>query len=283
MRTLQGEGFWGFVEGSDDPLSPFPKVPMPAVAANSSAAVLKTYREWWQKDAKVKDIIERCISPVVSTIIPSAETTTARDIWTTLKTLYGRVDVAAQFDLRAHISDVKLEDFTGLDKYIGEFKIARSRFITMGVAFEEGEMVHLLIRNLPLDGVWPNFKQLLTQCAQDHLDRSANLDPPPPPDTLLNIIITRISIECNRLESSRLETRRRQQSLSLPDSMPARQHSTFVSTPSNIRKHPKNPLGVRCSNCHLTSHDRDHCFSRGGGMDGQGDQLSHTPIVRNPP
>jgi len=278
MRTLQGEGFWGFVEGSEDPLSPFPIVPTPVVAAGANAAALKAHREWWQKDAKVKDIIERCISPVVSTIIPCTETTTARDIWTTLKTLYGRVDVAAQFDLRAHISDVKLEDFTGLDKYIGEFKIARSRFITMGVAFEEGEMVHLLIRNLPLDGVWPNFKQLLTQCAQDHLDRSANLDPPPPPDTLLNIVITCISIECNRLESSRLETRRR-----LPASMPAHQQSALVSTPTNIRKHAKNPLGVRCSNCHLTSHDRDHCFSRGGGMDGQGELLPHTPVVHNPP
>jgi len=223
MRTLQGEGFWGFVEGSDDPLSPFPKVPVPAVAANSTAPTLKAYREWWQKDAKVKDIIERCVSPVVSTIIPCTETTTARDIWATLKTLYGRVDVAAQFDLRAHISDVKLEDFTGLDKYIGEFKTARSRFITMGVTFEEGEMVHLLIRNLPIDGVWPNFKQLLTQCAQDHLDRTANLQPPPPPDTLLNIVIMCISIECNRLESSRLETRRR-----LPASMPA--HQPLVPT-----------------------------------------------------
>jgi len=60
--------------------------------------------------------------------------TTTCDIWTTLKTLYGCVDVAAQFDLRAHISNVKLEDFTGLDKYIGEFKIAQSRFITMGAS-----------------------------------------------------------------------------------------------------------------------------------------------------
>lgn len=119
-------------------------------------------------------------------------------------------------------------------------------------------MVHLIIRNLPMDGVWPNFKQLLTQCAQDHLDRSANLDPPPPPNTLLNIVITHISIECNCLESSRLETRRR-----LPASMPTHQQSAFVSTPTNIRKHAKNPLGVRCSNCHLTSHDHDHFFHEG--------------------
>jgi len=86
----------------------------------------------------------------------------------------------------------------------------------MGVAFKEGKMVHLLIRNLPSDGVWPHFRQLLTQCAQDYLDRSANLVPPPPPDTLLNIIITHISIECNHLESSRLEAHCRQQSVSLP-------------------------------------------------------------------
>jgi len=138
MHTLQGEGFWGFVEGSEDPLSPFPIVPTPVIAAGATAPALKAHREWWQKDAKVKDIIERCISPVVSTIIPCVETTTARDIWTTLKSLYGRVDVAAQFDLRAHISDVKLEDFTGLDKYIGKFKIARSRFIPWELPLRKG-------------------------------------------------------------------------------------------------------------------------------------------------
>src|SRR6266446_7972267 len=86
----------------------------------------------------------------------------------------------------------------------------------MGVTFEEGEMVHLLIQNLPSDGVWPNFKQLLTQCAQDHLNHSANLDPPPPPDTLLKNIITHISIECNHLESSCHETLHHQKSLFPP-------------------------------------------------------------------
>ena len=111
---------------------------------------------------KGKDIIKHCISPAISTIIPSAETTTACDIWVTLKTLYGRIDIAAQFDLCAHISDIKLEDFTGIDKYIGEFRTTCSCFITMGVTFEEEEMVHLLIHNLPSDGVWPNFKQLIT-------------------------------------------------------------------------------------------------------------------------
>ena len=268
MCTLQGKGFWGFIEGSEDPLSPFPIVP-------ATAPALKAHCEWWQKDAKIKDIIKHCISPVISTIIPCTETTTTCDIWATLKTLYGHVDIVAQFDLCAHISDVKLENFTGLDKYIGKFKTAHLCFITMGVTFQEGEMVRLLIRNLLMDGVWPNFKQLLTQCAQDHLDHSANLDPPPPPDTLLNIVITHISIECNHLESSYLETH-----CHLLASMPIYQQSAFVSTPTNIHKHAKNPLGVCCSNCHLTSHDRDHYFSWGGGMDGQGpDQLPSTPVV----
>ena len=261
MHTLQGKGFWGFIEGSEDPLPPFPVVPMPIIAAGATAPALKAHHEWWQKDAKVKDIIKRCISPVISTIIPCAKTTTARDIWATLKTLYGCVDIVAQFDLCTHISDVKLEDFTGIDKYIGKFRTACSHFITMGVTFKEGEMVHLLIRNLPSDRVWPNFKQLITQCTQDYLDRSTNLQPAPP-DTLLNIIITHISIECHRLESSHLESCHREQSHShLASAIPSCQQSTLISTPTNIHKHPKNPLGVCCSNCHLTSHDCDHCFS----------------------
>ncbi|KAF9473850.1 hypothetical protein BDN70DRAFT_766872, partial [Pholiota conissans] len=157
-RTLQGEGFWGYVDGSDDILAPFRKIPMPIATAASSASLLNKYAEWWRKDAQAKDIIERRISPIVSTIIPCTNTTTARDVWTTLTTLYGRVDVTAQFDLRTHITKVKLKDHYHFDEYIGEFKTARSRFIAMGVSFTESDIVHLLIHNLPSTSTWPTFK-----------------------------------------------------------------------------------------------------------------------------
>ena len=94
-RTLQGEGFWGYVDGSDVVTAPFRKIPMPEVTVTSSSAVLNKYAEWWRQDAQAKDIIERCISPIVSTIIPCTDTTTACDIWATLTSLYGRVDVTA--------------------------------------------------------------------------------------------------------------------------------------------------------------------------------------------
>jgi len=45
MRTLQGEGFWGFIEGSENPLSPFPIVPTPVVATGANAAALKAHHE----------------------------------------------------------------------------------------------------------------------------------------------------------------------------------------------------------------------------------------------
>jgi len=39
------------------------------------------------------------------------------------------------------------------------------------------------------------------------------------------------------------------------------------SAPATIRKHGKNPLDVPFSICHhLTSHDHDHSFAKGGGM-----------------
>ena len=45
MCTLQGNGFWGFIEGSEHPLSPFPVVPMPIIATGATAPALKAHSE----------------------------------------------------------------------------------------------------------------------------------------------------------------------------------------------------------------------------------------------
>lgn len=127
---------------------------------------------------------------------------TARDVWTTLQKTYGRVDIMAQFSLRDHVNNLKLKDHNDLDCYIGEFRNAKLRFIQMGVPFTEHEMVHAILSGLPSLSHWPHFHQLMTQMVQDHIDRESVAVTPAIPDALLNRIIARLVIECQRLQSA---------------------------------------------------------------------------------
>ena len=169
-QVLQGEGYWywGHVEGSPSPFAPFPCSPEPSPPTEKSKAEdVTAYQDWWQKDSKARTIIERRISPVSLNLLPQGLGVTARTVWKRLNTLYGRVDVMSQFDLRDRLSRARLKDHTDLDRYVGEFQAGRVKFIEMGVPYSEAEMVHQMLRGLPSTTSWTNFKQLLTQVVQD--------------------------------------------------------------------------------------------------------------------
>lgn len=69
-----------------------------------------------------------------------------------------------------------------LDRYIGEFQAGRIKLIEMGVPYSEAEMVHQILRGLSSTTSRTNFKQLLTQVVQDHLDRTETLSSDAPAD-----------------------------------------------------------------------------------------------------
>src|SRR5271168_111134 len=129
----------------------------------------------------------------------------------------------------------------------------------MGIAYSEYDMVHSIIRSLPSSGSWPHFQMLVTQNTQDHIDNQANALVPAVPDTLLNHIINCLVVECQRIESSKSTK-----------SGAGSEYCNHAGDPGAIRKHDKNPLGVLCTNCRHRTHDNDHCFAKGGGMEGQG-------------
>ena len=256
-QVLQGEGYWGHVEGSLLPFSPFPRSDQPAPCdTTSTAEAITALQEWWQKDSKARTIIERRISPVVLNLLPQGLEVTARTVWERINALYGRVDIMSQFDLRDRLARARLKDHHDLDRYIGEFQAARIKFIEMGVSYSEAEMVHQILRGLPGSPSWVNFRQLLTQVVQDHLDSHAQS--PLVADALLNRVISRLDIECLHLGSDRTQK-----------GGPGSEYANLAAT-SSIRKHPNNPKGVVCSNCQKKSHDVDHCWAKGGGMEGQG-------------
>ncbi|KDR77126.1 hypothetical protein GALMADRAFT_225258 [Galerina marginata CBS 339.88] len=204
-QVLQGLGFWGHVGGNVNQFSPFPITPQPATCnLQSTATELSAFRQWWKDDSQARTIVERRISPIILNLLPQGDTVTAREVWMTLQATYGRVDVMAQFALRDRVNSLKLVNHEDLDRYIGEFKTARLRFIEMGIPFTEYEMVHAILSGLPLSSHWPHFHQLMTQTVQDHLDKQTTALVPAAPDALLDRIIARLVIECQRLEIASL-------------------------------------------------------------------------------
>jgi hypothetical protein len=261
-QVLQGEGYWGHVEGDADIFSAFPIEAQPAVpTAISVAAEITEYRDWWKADSKARTIIERRITPVTLALLPQGVTVTARSVWETLKTLYSRRDVMSQFELRDRLANAKLKDHRDLDRYIGEFKTGRLRFLEMGVSYSEHDMVHSIIRGLPSTGSWSHFSMLVTQNTQDFIDSQSHAVVKAAPDTLLDRIINRLVIECQRIEASKPAGK----------SGPNSEYCNHAGGSNDvIHKHDKNPDGVICSNCGKKSHDGPHCFAKGGGMEGQG-------------
>ena len=260
-QVLQGEGYWGHVEGDPNVFSAFPIEPTPAVpTAISTADEITTYREWWKADSKARTIIERRITPVILSLLPQGVDITARSVWETLKGLYSRRDVMSQFELRDRLASAKLKDHRDLDRYIGEFKTGRLRLIEMGLTYSEYDMVHSIIRGLPTTGSWPHFAMLVTQNTQDFIDSQAHATVAAAPDTLLTRVINRLVVECQRIDSSKPAGK----------SGPGSEYCNHAGPAGVIHKHEKNPNGVLCSNCGKKSHDWDHCFAKGGGMEGQG-------------
>jgi hypothetical protein len=263
-QVLQGEGYWGHVEGDADIYSAFPIEAPPATpTVISTPAEIMEYREWWKADSKARTIVERRITPVTLALLPQGVTVTARSVWETLKTLYSRRDVMSQFELRDRLSNAKLKDHRDLDRYIGEFKTGRLRFIEMGIPYSEYYMVHsIILRGLPNTGSWTHFSMLVTQNTQDFIDSQSHAVVKAAPDTLLDRIVSRLVIECQRIEASKPAGKSGANS----------EYCNHAGSSNDgvIHKHEKNPDGVICSNCQKKSHDAAHCFAKGGGMEGQG-------------
>lgn len=241
-QVLQGEGYWGHVEGDANIYSAFPIEPQPAApTAISTAAEVTEFREWWKADSKARTIVERRITPVTLALLPQGVTVTARSVWETLKTLYARKDVMSQFELRDRLASAKLKDHRDLDRYIGEFKTGRLRFIEMGIDYSEYDMVHSIIRGLPTTGSWSHFSMLVTQNTQDFIDSQAHAAVKAAPDTLLERIISRLVVECQRIEASKPAGK------SGPNSEYCNHAGGSGDAGGVIHKHEKNPDGVICS------------------------------------
>ena len=58
-QVLQGEGYWGHIEGDANPFAPFPIDPEPtAPTILSSLEVIAKFHTWWTTDSRARTLIE---------------------------------------------------------------------------------------------------------------------------------------------------------------------------------------------------------------------------------
>ncbi|PPQ85634.1 hypothetical protein CVT25_012756 [Psilocybe cyanescens] len=265
-QVLKDEGYWGHIKGTVNlwdlyPISPEPKAP----TAVSNSEYVVSFHKCWQEDSKARGIMLRRVSQLVFDNLQVADGVSARTLWQRISSKYVRIDINAQFEIKERLSTLKLKDHKDFDNYIAEFRTGRERLLAMSVHYPESDVIHHILCGLPSSQSWTNFKQLMVQLYQDHMDREKVAfdegKDAAAPDTLLDHIVSRLLIECQRIEAESPSKR----------NGPGSEYSNLAKDTDNrpIAKHPNNPNGVRCTNCRDQSHDRDHCFNSGGGMAGQ--------------
>lgn len=135
-QVLQDEGYWGHVEGNENPLSVFPRSNPPATLTDDSSPATKTaFHTWWQEDSRARGLILRRISGITYDNLKVEVGVTARSIWDSIKAKYARVDVMAQYELKEKLATLKLKDYSTLDTYLGEFRSGRLRLVAMEVSY----------------------------------------------------------------------------------------------------------------------------------------------------
>jgi gag-polypeptide of LTR copia-type len=124
--TLLGEDLWKYVSKGTNQLDLVNYgIPTPDdITSKSSEKDIEKAREFIVHDAKANAIIRCRLAPLISANIPYKHDNSARGTWTYLSEMYDRVDPAAQFTLRAHISTLRLKDATDVERFIGEFNTA---------------------------------------------------------------------------------------------------------------------------------------------------------------
>ena len=225
--------------------------PRPVTTKSSEASVNET-KTFIVSDVKANATMRHCLSPLVSSNIPSHCDNSMRQTWRHLKTSYERIDTVAQFALRSQLSSLRLRDVSNTERYLGEFNRACEQLTAARVAYSDANAVYQLLFGIPETGTWGMFMQITLAA----ISASAAQKPP--------IIVSPEEICMHILaESQHVAT-------STPPPGPGSEFANVAKEGDcQICKHCNNPLGVKCFNCGKSSHDTEYCFDVGGGMAGQ--------------
>lgn len=100
-------------------------MPVAADANNITAAELAAMHEWLLNDVKAKDIITRCLSSSVGSLVSRSHTVSARKVWETLAEHFNRTDTSAQYQLRQQLDALRMKDSADATHYVGQHAVIR--------------------------------------------------------------------------------------------------------------------------------------------------------------
>ena len=163
ILALGREDVYNHISDRTDPtdIAEFASV-MPTPAATAlTAAEKKLIQDWLKDDAIAKDIICRCLSPTILQHIPQERSSTARDAWKLLHSLFDHIDLGSQYLVREKIFGLQMKDAKDAQCYLGEHETLRRDLVQMGVAYSDSKAVFNLLKGLPRTGTWPAFKLML--------------------------------------------------------------------------------------------------------------------------
>ena len=288
VLALGREGVYNHVSEGTDPtnIAEFASVmPTPAATALTTAEK-KLIQDWLKDDAVAKDIICRRLSPTVLQRIPQEQSSTARDAWKLLHSLFDHIDLGSQYLVCEKIFGLQMKDAKDAQRYLGEHETLCRDLVRMGVAYSDSEAVFNLLKGLPRAGTWPAFKLML----QTSISTTASAIPTSASGSSISQILStaqgttfenvsaRVAAEAHRqlLESSLISPLGTEHAHAVVPPSGHGNNSNSVNPVTNLRRTRNNPSGTYCdtplgdgSTCGASNHDRAHCFKPGGGMAGQ--------------
>ena len=183
----------------------------------------------------------------------------ARGTWNHLRNAYDRIDLDARFAVRTHLDTIRLKNAQDVERFLAEFNGCFQKLAAMGKKSGQ-RRVHLLgHEGLTGDG---------------HLG-TVQAEPADAHHRGRRVVVARCrstpSLSAFRpklvasTDTSSLSSR------DLDPSTPTQRGNPNQSRPSSApaRVHKRNPSGVSCTVCGKSTHDKDHCWEKGGGAEGQ--------------
>jgi hypothetical protein len=186
------------------------------------------------------------------------------------------MDMGSQHVVRQSLYMLQMKDAADASNYVGKHAVLRERLLRMGVVYTDAEAVFQLLRGLPHSGSWPQFKALMT------ITLPTITPTTPPAGTAVTAAVPTLSafdicVACISAEAAHILNEH-----ILSTGGPGSEYAnaaTASSAPSSgninpitgLRKHRHNPEGVFCMTvgCNKGDHDHAHCYTKGGGMEGQ--------------
>lgn len=236
--------------------------------ANVTAAERILMREWLLNDIKAKDLITRRLSASIGALVSRSHTVSARKAWQILAEHFNRTDTSAQYQLRQRLDSLRMKDSADATDYVGQHAVIRERLRDSGAPLRDGDAIYSLLIGLPQTPIWQQFKSMLEQRMHDEVITAAA-------GTVsiftIDSCVSRITAEAARhIHAQAIHSAR-------PGSEYANAATSSNSTTSSInnitglRKHKHNPQGIFCTTpgCNKGDHDHEHCYGKGGGMEGQ--------------